>query len=261
MKSNIATMEPVNLLKDYGRFEHAQGLGKVLDYEPEIKTGRLSLKLNEWNYEEAHEAEREDLERWTKQKPGFEAILEKFIDAATPIWNSEYDYRKVLLDIREHLDLPGYPTESYAVIESQILEQLLRRVLERLPQMSQKEKEAFENSVEEKLEKEGKGLGGLSVEQALLASGGASFVSFLGAEVATGIVLSHLGVGNSILLALGLYSVPTILIGGAIFAPIAASLGIYYAGGHNYAKTIPFVAMLATLRQQELVKAGLERNR
>jgi len=248
----LSTMEPLALLNRYGRFEHAQVFGKILGYDPEIKTGRLAIKLGEWRYAEAHETEREDLERWTKQKPGFEIMVEQLISAATPTLSSRYDYRKVLLDIREHLKLPGYPDESFAVIESQILMELIRRVREKVDKMSPKDREAFYKSVQDQMVKEGRALGGVPVEQVVWATGGAGLVSVVGAEVTTGIILGHLGFGHAVLLALGLYSVPTLLIGTGIFAPIAAAIGIYYAGRHNYTKTIPCVVALAALRQQQL---------
>jgi uncharacterized protein YaaW (UPF0174 family) len=210
------------------------------------------MKLGEWRYAEAHETEREDLERWTKQKPGFEIMVEQLISAATPTLSSRYDYRKVLLDIREHLKLPGYPDESFAVIESQILMELIRRVREKVDKMSPKDREVFYKSIQDQMLKEGKSVGEVSIENVLWAGGAAGVTSVLGAEVTAGIVLSHLGIGKAVLFALGLYAVPVAAIGAAIFAPIAAVLGAYYAGRHNYTKTIPCVVALAALRQQQL---------
>lgn len=249
----INNLEPVDLLKRYGCFAHAQALGKILGYDKEIKTGRLTLKLSEWNYAEAHQTEREDLERWARQKPGFDAIFGKLIDAATPSLKSlfrKHDYRTILLDIREYLKLGGYRDESYGVIESQILSKLMEDLRKKYSEMPEKEKAIFRKSIEDELHKEGKALGDVPLQQLLLASGGAGLVSVLGAEIVAGIILSHLSIGNSILLAMGLYSVPVGLIGGAIFAPIAAGLGVYYAGRANYGKTIPAVVTLAVLREQ-----------
>lgn len=253
----IDTLEPLDLLKMHGRFEHAQVFGKILGYDPVIKTARLALKLGEWDYDEADETEQADLQRWTSQKPGFKTIMERFFDAATPSLSARFDYRKALLDIRKHLELPGYPDESYAVIESQILRKLMEIVRDKYSKMPDKDKAKFKKSIEDELHNEGKTLGGVSLEQLLLATGGAGLVSALGAEIVTGIILSNLGVGHAVLLALGLYSVPTYLIGGAIFAPILASFGVYFATRSNYSKTIPFVVTLAALRQQQINAAIL----
>jgi uncharacterized protein YaaW (UPF0174 family) len=252
----INTMEPLALLKRFGRFEHAQVFGKILGYDPEIKTGRLTLKLSEWVYAEAHETEREDLRGWTKHTPGFETMVEQLISAATPTFSSRYDYRKVLLDIREHLKLDGYRDDSYAVIELQILTELIRLVREKVSKMPQNKKAAFYKSVEAQLLKEGRSLGGVSIEEILWAGGAAGVASVLGAEVTAGIILAHLGIGHAVLLALGLYAVPTVAIGAALFAPIAAVIGVIIAGRHNYNKTIPFVVALAALRQQQLNAVG-----
>ena len=74
----------------------------------------------------------------------------------------------------------------------------------------------------------------------------------MGAEITAGIILSHLGIGHAVLLAMGLYSVPVGLIGGAIFAPLGIALCAYFAGKSNYSKTIPIVVTMAALRQQRI---------
>jgi uncharacterized protein YaaW (UPF0174 family) len=258
----INDLEPLDLLKKYGCFSHAQALGKILGYDPEIKTGRLTLKLGQWNYAKAHETEQEVLEGWTRQPPGFEAIVEELMRAATPSWKntpfyrSKHNYRTILLDIRQYLKLPGYPTESYEKIESQILSKLMEPIREKYSKMSEQEKAKFRKSIEDHLRKEGKTLGRLPLEQVLWAGGGAGLISVLGAEVAAGIILAHLGVGYAILLAMSLYAVPVGLIGGVIFAPLAAAITYYFTGRANYSKTIPAVVTLATLRQQRLNAAS-----
>jgi uncharacterized protein YaaW (UPF0174 family) len=184
-------------------------------------------------------------------------MVEQLISAATPLLKSRYDYRKVLLDIRGHLDLDGYRDESYAVIELQILTELARLVHEKVSKMSQEDRDKFYKSVEDQMLKAGKKLGEVPIEQMLWVGGGAGLVSALGAEVTSGIILAHLGVGHTILLALGLYSVPTFFIGTGIFMPIIVAYFVYLTGQHNYKKTIPCVVTLAALRQQQLNGAGL----
>lgn len=75
-----------------------------------------------------------------------------------------------------------------------------------------------------------------------------------GTQIATGIIVTHLGLAHAAMFAVGLWSVPTAMIGGIIFAPLMGGSVYYLLGKHNFKKTLPCVAIISTLRQEAMLR-------
>jgi uncharacterized protein YaaW (UPF0174 family) len=248
---SINKMEPLDFLNEHGRFEDAQAFGRFLGYDPVVEVNGLALKLSQWNYATAEKKEKRTLKGWIRQETGFKSIVDKLIGTATPIWKSKYDYRKILFDICDQLELKVDSEATYAAIEKKIRNKWVRRADEQYSKMSPEKKVEFEKLIENQLRREGKWLSKSSLGKGLLATGGAGVTSILGAEVTAGIVMTHLSFGQVVLSALGAFSPPLFAAGAVIFGVLMGGAVLFNAGTPDLNKTTLFVLRLATLRQQQ----------
>ena len=269
----IESLPPEEMLKQFANFKHYQILGACLDYNPEIKAG-LSQPLKDWDYDRLDESEKKPLDTWTKRRQAAPETMKLLLSAATPLWNMEnLPYRKVLEEIADHLNaakpvrreihfvsdgkntskVVKEPTD--ADWEIAICQTLLKDALAKIEKLDPKEKKKFDNDLDKMLRDQGIDRGGKSASEFLMQSGLAGGSAFIGTQIVAGVILSHLGIWNGLLFAAGLYAVPTFLIGSLIFAPLMGLVVTYQLGSHNYKKTIPFVLVLASIRQEQMLLA------
>ena len=252
--AQIADMEPEALLKNFATFPHYQLLGKCLDYNPTINE---SLgQLQDWEYEQVDDDEKKLFDRWAKASTqAAPAIWRNIQSAGTSLWGdkNETTYSKLLTEIKDKLELGILSQNStYAEREQIMLKYLLEEALKKLESLPDSKKEKMNEDLWGFLAKQGIARTSTPAVDYLKGAAGAGVGALVGTQIATGIILAHLGVVNGLLFAVGLYSIPTFLIGGAIFAPLMGLYMAYVLGQHNFKKTIPCMAIIASIRQEAM---------
>ena len=286
----LEKLNPLDLLKELGSpgksksvFNYIQVLAECVGYDPVVE-GVLDegeeWRLSEWEYETSKQKEKVKLTKWAKEKDVQSELCECFERAATDLVTRAVGrvdtHDQTLEEIVTKLKIDkafkrktrkkyceGLVPDSYWEKETFIREKLLDEILKRAEALSDKERDQLDQDLGEQLKKAGVEVGQKSALDYLRLGGeaaAATGVAWGATSVTTGVILGNLGVWNSVLLALGLYSVPTLLIGAGFFAPILAALAVFRLGGHNYAKTLPFVVALATIRQ-DLIQSRDQRNK
>jgi hypothetical protein len=255
---DFANMAPEQLLKRCANFKNYQILGECLDYNPLITASGSELPLNDWNYDEmTSDPEcQKGLDRWTKSKQAAPEIVRQMRKAATPswVWGEYLPYLEVLNELSEHLGLGRPPWKTWADYEQVIVRHLLQEALKKIESLSETEKAKFNEDLSAFLTKQGVDIGKQSPLSYLRAGGLAGAGTLAGTQIATGIILTHLGLVHAAMFAVGLWSVSTAMIGGIIFAPLMGGSVFYLLGKHNFKKTLPCVAIISTLRQEAMLR-------
>ena len=130
---------------------------------------------------------------------------------------------------------------------------ILEQALKKIASLPEKEKAKFNEQMSGFLKKQGHDLGCKTALEWLTAPGMAGAGALVGTQLATGIILAHLGVYHGVLFALGLWAIPAGWLAATaalIFAPLMGGALVYILGQHNFKKTIPCVAIIASIRQE-----------
>ena len=163
--------------------------------------------------------------------------------------------RKFLDELAKHLGLGGTAWgRTFAESEQTIVRHLLQEALKKIESLSETEKAKFNEDLSAFLTKQGVDIGEQSPLSYLRAGGLAGAGTWAGTQIATGIIVTHLGFVHAAMFAVGLWSVPTAMIGGIIFAPLMGGSIFYLLGQHNFKKTLPCVAIISTLRQEAMLR-------
>jgi uncharacterized protein YaaW (UPF0174 family) len=257
--SNFANMEPEELLERCATFKHYQALGECLGYNPPITVSGHTRPLKDWKYDELDPECQKDLERWAKFKPAAVAheTICQLLNAATPLWGSPRKYEELLTEVANHLKITGPTGRNLNEFEQTIMKSLLKKALKDIENLSKDKRAKFESELSEFLKKKGVELGAQSPIDYLKTAGAAGLGTLAGTQIVTAIILTHLGIYHAVLFAAGLWAAPTMLIGGAVFAPLMAGSLVYLLGQHNFKKTIPCVAIISTLRQEAMLGKAL----
>lgn len=250
--AQLADMPAEEVLKNFARFEHYQILGKCLGYNPEIKACGNEMPLQDWPYEDEDVECRRALDRWTRSKQAAEPIMSQLKSAATPLWGESRDYAQIVEEVADHLDMGTLTAKNVAGREETILRKILQDALVRIAKLPDAKKAKVEEELSAILTKSGTELGSMSATDYLKSAGMAGVGTLLGTQIATGIILSHLGIWHGLLFAAGLWSVPTLAVASGILAPLVAGLLVYQLGKHNFRKTIPCLAIIASIRREEM---------
>jgi hypothetical protein len=255
---DFANLEPEELLKRCANFKNYQILGECLDYNPPVIASGSELPLNDWNYDEmTTDPEcQKGLDRWTKSKQAAPETVRQLLKAATPSWEwgSYRTYSEVLNELADHLGLGRPPWRTLADFEQTIVRHLLQEALKKIESLSEAEKAKFNEDLSSFLRKQGVEIGTQSPLSYLRAGGLAGAGTLAGTQIATGIIVTHLGLAHAAMFAVGLWSVSTATIGGIIFAPLMGGSVYYLLGKHNFKKTLPCVAIISTLRQEAMLR-------
>jgi hypothetical protein len=254
--TQLVNLEPEELLRRFATFKHYQLLGEALGYNPQITAMGNVLPLKDWDYDQMDSPCQAVLNRWTKSKQAAPEIVRQLLNAAKPTWGEARTYVEVLKEIAQHLDVGILTGKTLADFEQVIVQQLLKQALSKLDKLPASQKAKVNEELDSYLKKQGVERGGESPLNYLKAGGFAGAGALVGTHVVTGIILSHLGFYHAVLFALGLWSVPTLLIGGGIFAPLMAGWLAYQWGQHNFKKTIPCVGIIGSLRQEALFRTS-----
>ena len=252
--AKLADLEPEKLLQEYATFKHYQLLGGCLGYNPAIAFQGTPLPLKDWNYDAVDEECRRGLDRWAVSKQAAPEVARQLLNAGTTLWSARIGYEQVLREVAEHLKLKcrGGSLHEW---EQCIVAHLLQAALRSIRSLSTAEREKFDHELLGFLRERGVELGKQSPIDYLRAGGLAGVGALAGTQITTGIILSNLGVMHGLLYALGLWTVPA-FIGPVIFAPLLGVALAYVMGKHNFKKTIPCVAILASLRQEEMLRTA-----
>jgi len=247
----IQIMDLKDLLTSRLTFQQFYSIARCLDYNPLFSFGTGTLRpLKEWEYSKMPAKLKLKADAWEAEEKDVDEIITLLLDAATPLWGSKRNYREVLHEIAEHLEIKSRKRESYDYLEKHILGEILKKAMEKIASLPKEEKEKFEAEFSSFLQQQGIELGGAPALDYLKASAGAGAGAVAGTYITTGIILSNLGIYHAALFTVGLWSVPTMLIGSVIFAPLMAGSLVYFLGKHNFKKTIPCVAIIASIRQE-----------
>lgn len=280
----LEKLDPLDLLKELGSgpgksklvFNYIQLLAECVGYDPvDIFDEDDEWMLSEWEYETSKQKEKVKLKNWAKEEDVQSELCDYFERAGTDLVTRAVGYvdthdqtldeimDKLLIDDaikrRTRKKYGGLLGNSYWVKETFIVEKLLEDVLKCVESLSDKERDQWDQDLGEQLKKAGVKVGQKSALDDLRLGRG-PHAARVARSVTTGVILGNLDVWNSVLSVLGLYSVPTPLLGVGFFAPIMAPSALFRLGGHNYAKTIPFVVVLAAIRQ-DLIQSRDQRNK
>ena len=254
LNSSVMEFSTCELFEEYGDFVTYQLLAKCLKVNPVAKIHGEERPVTEWPYEQLPECQLA-LDQWAREHYG--TLYHSFIASATTtlqrMRGQSKDYRQVLWDILQHLKYfppkRKYRDADLEIMVGQVIMEEAIRQIEKLPPKKQKR---VNKSLAEHLEKQGVMLGKESPLSYLKDSAFTAGASYVGTSIVTGMIISSMGLWQSALFTLGLYSIPTFTIGASFFVPIFGLMLVYRMGQHNFRKTIPFVAILADLRRRAI---------
>ena len=254
--SEFADMGPEELLKRCAHFKNYQELGGCLGYNPQITAAGSALPLNDWNYDELDADCQKGLDRWTKSKQAAPEIVRQLLNAATPLWGSARTYRELLKEVVDQLKITSPTGWTLDDFEKTIARDLLEKALKDIEKLPPDKRAKFNEEISDFLKKKSIELGSKSAIDYLRDGGTIGIGTLAGTQIVTGIVLANLGIVHAVLFAAGWWAAPTILIGGAVAAPLTAGVLVYNYGKHNFKKTIPCVGIISTLRQEAMLGKG-----
>jgi len=255
--SELDDMGLEELLDRYATFQHYQVLGKCLGYTPKIEACGVKMALDDWNYYKAEMDCQKALDHWTKSKQAAPAITQRLSEVATPSWNlwgGSRTHLETLKEIAEHLGIDILTGKTLGDFEQLILHKILEDAIKQIDKLPESKKTQVDQEFKDFLAERGADLGSLSATDYLKNIGIAGAGTLIGTEFATVIILSNLGLWHGLLFAFGLWSAPVFPIASVVLAPIVAGLFAYHYGRHNFKKTIPCVAVIASLRQDQIDK-------
>ena len=251
---SFINMELNDLLMNKLTFVDYQALADCLGYDCQIHIPYEKVRgLKEVKYEKQNKEGQQRLDQWAKSEEAVNEIIRQIQNAASPIWGATRTYTEILKEIIAHLEIKELPGKSLDDCEQTILRQILLKMLEKIDRLSEDEKAKFNKEMGAFLKQKGVELGTVSAVDYLKAGGTGIAATLAGTQIVTAIILAHLGIYHAALFAVGLFAVPTALIASVIGAPVAAAILVYYLGQHNFKKTIPCVAIIASLRQEAIL--------